>query len=268
MIFDIVIPVGSIDAEIFKNQLTFTTKNIIGYRNIYIITKKSHFFNVQQNNIFFIDEDIFQLFMDYLKQEYGEKNQRNGWFFQQLIKIYAGFYIQNISENYLVIDSDIFFLNPTVFFDDNELPLYSYGYEYHPPYFEHMKKLHPILKKQIILEDQKEFSGICHHMIFNKKILEELFHFVENYQMEKNNVKKPFWRFFLDYVDFDDRRLFRSGCSEYEIYFNYILVFHKDKIRIRKLLFDNYFRDYENIEKYAGQYQYITYHYFHRNVNK
>lgn len=264
MIFDIVIPVGSIDIEVFKKQLTFTIKNIIGFRNIYIITNKTYFFEVERNDVFFVDEDIFHLFIDYLKREYGEKNKRNGWFFQQLIKFYVSFYIENISDKYLVIDSDVFFLNPTIFFDENSLPMYSYGYEYHIPYFEHMKKLHPMLKKQILVENPKEFSGICHHMIFDKKVLSELFYYVENYQLEKNNIKKPFWRFFLDCVDFDDRRLFRSGCSEYEIYFNYILLFHKEHIRIRKLKFDNFFRDYQNIEKYTNQYDYIAYHYYHR----
>jgi hypothetical protein len=36
--FDIVIPVGPNDIEQLKKQIVYTKKNIVGYRNIYIIS--------------------------------------------------------------------------------------------------------------------------------------------------------------------------------------------------------------------------------------
>ena len=38
--FDIVIPVGPNDKSIIEQQIKYTKKNIIGYRNIYLIYKK------------------------------------------------------------------------------------------------------------------------------------------------------------------------------------------------------------------------------------
>ena len=36
--FDIIIPIGPSDIDIVKEQIVFTKKNIIGYRNIYLIS--------------------------------------------------------------------------------------------------------------------------------------------------------------------------------------------------------------------------------------
>lgn len=62
-------------------------------------------------------------------------------------------------------DSDTFFLKPTTFVENNKC-LYNYGTEYHKPYFDHMEKLDKDLTKI-----DKSKSGICHHMIFDKKYL-------------------------------------------------------------------------------------------------
>ena len=37
-LFDIVIPVGPNDMDVIKLQTLFTQKNIVGYRNIYLIS--------------------------------------------------------------------------------------------------------------------------------------------------------------------------------------------------------------------------------------
>ena len=37
--FDIVIPVGPNDENVINQQIEYTKKNIIGYRNIYLICK-------------------------------------------------------------------------------------------------------------------------------------------------------------------------------------------------------------------------------------
>lgn len=100
------------------------------------------------------------------------------------------------------------------------------GDEYHIPYFVHMNKLHENLTKSF------NKSGICHHMLFGKKYINEIFELVE----EKH--KKPFWQVFIlcveehknHHLDADD-----SGASEYEVYFNYMVKNHNNDIIIRNL---------------------------------
>lgn len=135
------------------------------------------------------------------------KLKRNGWYLQQLLKLYAGEVIPNILDKYLVIDSDTFFLKPTTFVENNKC-LYNYGTEYNLPYFEHMKKLDENLTK---MDDKK--SGICHHMIFENKYINQLIS-----KIEKNH-NDLFYNVFLKLVKKEEK----SGASEYEIYFNYML---------------------------------------------
>ena len=135
-LFDIVIAVGPDDKNIIKEQINFTKKNIIGYRNIYLISYDP---KIKIKNCITINENIFPFSKKTVKKYHGE-NKRNGWYLQQLLKLYAGFIISDILEKYLVIDSDTFFLKPTEFIQDNKC-LYNYCSEYHKPYFDHMKKL-------------------------------------------------------------------------------------------------------------------------------
>ena len=81
--------------------------------------------------------------------------------------------IPNILERCLVIDADTFFLKSTEFIKDDKC-LYNYGTEYHTPYFDHMLKLDEGL---IHVENDK--SGICHHMMFEKKYINEFINKVE-----------------------------------------------------------------------------------------
>lgn len=237
ILFDIVIPVGPNDINKINNLIEYTKKNIIGYRNIYLISKN----NINIDDCIFINENIFPFNINVISVFYG-KNNRNGWYFQQLIKLYASFFIDNILNNYLVIDADTYFLKPTIFFK-NKLPLYNIGTEYNLPYFEHMTNLYPSLNKSI------NHSGICHHMMFQKHILEELFTLVESYH------NKPFWEAFL--LCINQNHYLGSGASEYEIYFNYLHIFHPNKFIIRELKWTNNSQIIED-----NDYDYVSCHWY------
>ena len=215
LLYDIVIPLGKNDFDIIDQSITYNKKNILNYRNIYIITNKE--FKKKIDNVIFIDEDIFPFKLNEMKLQ-----NRNNWYFQQLLKLYSGFIIPNILDNYLVIDSDTFVLKPLNFISTNNKYLFGYSNEYHKPYFDHMKLLLDDLGKK------SEKSGICHYMIFNNKIVEELFDKV----YKKHN--KDFWKVFIDSL-IQIKPQSNSMASEYEIYFNYMLKYHSEKIEIRKL---------------------------------
>jgi hypothetical protein len=241
-LFDIIICVGPKDCDIINDTIHYTKKNVIGYRNIYLICATP----ITIEGTITIDETIFPFNMNDLNSKFG-KCERNGWYLQQLLKLYAGNTIPDILKNYLIIDSDVFFLKPTEFIDSSERYIYTTGNEYHVPYFNHMNKLHPLLEKVHPL------SGISHHMIVNTDILNSLFFFVEN---RHENI--PFWKIFLNVIDSKDYNM--SGASEYEIYFTYVYRFYRDKIIIRELDWCNASRlDHKNINC-----DYVAVHWYQR----
>ena len=242
-IFDIVILIGINDLINIKNQIEYTKKNIIGYRNIYLIPSDS---SLEIDGCITITEDTFPFTINTIA-EYHQKRNRNGWYLQQLLKLYAGMIIPNILDRYLVIDSDTYFLKPTRFINDNNLCLFNFSNEFHQPYYNHMNKLNPILKKV------NHQSGICHHMIFETKYIKELFNLIEN-----NHNNKEFYKIFLENVDqiyYDG-----SGASEYEIYFNYMLQFNSDKIEIRELTWKNTLNINDIQNDNSLEYDYISSH--------
>jgi FkbM family methyltransferase len=217
--FDIVIPVGPNDIDVIQIQLEYTKKNIIGYRNIYVICYDP---TIHIDGCITVNENIFPFSLETVAGLHG-KLERNGWYLQQLLKLYAGKVIPDILDRYLVIDSDTFFLRPTTFVENGKC-LYNYGVEYHPPYFTHMAKLDKDLTKM----DMRK-SGICHHMMFETKYIDEIIDKVEH------NYNDVFYNIFLKFVTDTTG----SGASEYEIYFNYMIKTHSDKIIIRKLKWKN-----------------------------
>jgi hypothetical protein len=246
-LFDIVIPVGINDINCIEKQIIYTKKNIIGYRNIYLICEDE---NISIDGCIIINENIFPFSKQYIKEKYCITN-RIGWILQQLLKLYSGFIIPNILDKYLVIDSDTFFLKPTSFILDNYC-LYNYGWEYWEKYFEHMNKLHPSL-----IRYDKNISGICHHMIFEKKYINQLFNLVEKYH------NKQFFDIFLENIDISNLK--EAICSEYELYFNFMLIYNSDKMKIRSLFWENVNSQefYININK--NKYDYISYHHYYRD---
>jgi len=276
--FDVVINVGPKDSEVIHTQIEYTKNNIIGYRNIYLVTSNE---DLKIDNCITINENIFPFGLADCQNRYKltekekEKNAdcRTGWYLQQLLKLYAGICIPNILDRYLVIDADTYFLKPTTFIE-NDKCLYNtgrrgkgfHGFQYHKPYFAHMEKLGIGLKRY-----DKKISGICHHMMFETKYVKEIMSRVENIFNEN------FYTVFLNNIDNEQK----SGASEYEIYFNYMMINHSDKIKIRNLQWSNArIKDWEKIllnkptsipPKWAdlllkseANYNYISYHWYKR----
>jgi hypothetical protein len=216
MSFDIVIPAGPNDIQFINLQIEFTKKNIIDYRNIYIVSCNP---DILVDGCITINENIFPFNIADVENILGKESRKN-WYFQQILKFYSVFLIPDVMDRVLILDSDTYFLKPTRFIDDDGVCLYNPTDEYHIPYFEHMSRFHPVLEKMI-----PNFSGITHHMMFEKKYLNELFELIESYH------KIPFWEAFLKCVT----EYNTSGASEYEIYFNYMLKIHPQNIKIRHL---------------------------------
>ena len=161
--FDLFLTVGPNDFSVIKHTLKVNMKNIKGYGNIYLFNENKTF-NIK--NTINISPSFFPFTFEYVQNKVANKS-RSGWIFQQLIKLYFPL-LQSESENVLVVDSDVFFLRETNFFDGNK-EIFTVSDEFHPPYFEHMLIVHPEFKRE------HNNSGISHHMLFNKKKLTSMF---------------------------------------------------------------------------------------------
>jgi len=229
-LIDIVIPLGPNDLECIPLVVELCKKNI-KCRNIYIVSKDDPGIGI------WISENTFPFKISDIEF----KESRKGWYFQQLIKLYSGSVIEGILPNYLVIDADTYFLKPVTFIDPDGVFLFNTGTEFHREYFTHMNKIHPSMKKT------HPESGICHHMLFNKDLLSEMFQVL--------SPDEPFWITFMKHVNQKEM----SGASEYEMYFTYLVLFHPNKMRIRKL-------QWKNVSRfgYYSDLDYISVHWYIR----
>lgn len=229
---DIVIPYGPNDDWIIQKCINSCIKYINNLNNIYVISYK----NVDLDNCIIIVEDTFPFTKEKIA-EYTSK-ERAGWYLQQLIKLYIPKVINKITENFLVVDADVIFYKNTNFIENNQY-LYDISDLMHNPYFVHMNKLHPSLIRSY------DKSGVCDHMLFNKNYLNELFTLIESYH------NKEFYIVFLENIDNSQS----SAASEYEIYFNYMLIYHNNKIKIRRLnkKISYKYNEYEDSDEYNYQ---------------
>ena len=222
-LFDIVICVGPNDDDIVEHSVPFTQKNVIGYRNIYLVCSNP---NISVPGAITINENIFPFNKEYLINKFGNNN-RNGWYLQQLLKIYSGNVIPGILKRYLIIDCDTHFLKPTKFITDDGKHIFTTGTEYHQPYFLHMNRLHNSLKKIYPL------SGISHHTFFHTDRVNDMIKMIEDNFL---NIK-PFWQIYLNVIDMN--QFMGSGSAENELYFTYMYLYYPNDIVIRQLKWQN-----------------------------
>jgi hypothetical protein len=157
------------------------------------------------------------LFQDEAKAvEYLEKHRKGriGWYLQQLLKLYSPIVIPNISSNVLILDSDVIFLQPIEFLNEKNEPLFCPGREHHKPYFSHAAKLLPGFVR--CLDGEKWASGISHHMVMQRDSIIQLLALIESIH------GVPAWQAMCHCIN-ATTDLPKSGFSEYEIYFNFIL---------------------------------------------
>lgn len=169
------------------------------------------------------------------KQFLDEMPNWVGWYYQQLLKLYAPFVIPGISSNVLIVDSDSIFLNPVEFLNEENAGMYHPGEECIESYYVHARKLLPSFNRPF-----PHLSGITHHMLFQKSVLKHLFSTVKIYH------NKPFWKAFC--LCADNTNLCTQGASEYELYFNFLFN-NSSHPTLRSLKHINSFSDIPSNER-------------------
>lgn len=161
-----------------------------------------------------------------------------GWYYQQLLKLYAPTVIPDISNNVLVLDSDTVWYRKVEFLNEEEQYLFNKSKEYKNfgtdgfvvSSRKFVKKMLPELDLRILEKEGIKSSGVAHHMIFSREIMEDLFE-----RVCKAHKKKHFWKIFMDIAS---KKGYQSA-SEYELYFVFMLNFYRDKIVRRELKYKN-----------------------------
>ncbi len=250
---DVVIPCHEKDLVTLNLVIDSLRKNVKNLRRIIVVstrklTDKEEWFN--ENNFPFNKQTIaYEIFKDEAKaaEFLNSPKTRTGWILQQFLKAYCIFVIPDISSNVLVVDADTIFLRPVEFQDPQSgAGLYNPGTEYHIPYFTHLAKVLPGCKRLF-----PEHSGISHHMLLQRSVMEELYA-----EIEKVHNKEP-WIVFCEAID--KKELFGSCmCVEFELYFNFVFS-RTNEVKIRKLQFENIPFHKFNAYKTKG-YDYLSCH--------
>lgn len=184
---------------------------------------------------------------------FNGQHRSPGWYYQQLLKLYSPLIIPNISSNVLVLDADTVFLNPVKFLNDSFGALFCVNNltEAKEAYFQHAERLVPGYKRV-----HKETYSVCHHMLFQRPILEDLFHTVEDYH------GKPFWKAFCLCVNLDQNK----GASEFEIYFSFAFN-HTKQVEVRKLKWVNSSKIHKKEEFKRDGYHFASFHTYLRGIH-
>lgn len=253
---DIVIACHEKDKEVLNLCINGVKKFVKNSRRIIVISERSF-----TNKAEWFNEVLFPFSKRSISEEFNliepsffkdpNKIKRVGWYFKQIMNFYAPFIVPGISENVLILDADTIFLRPVEFIDQSGNMLHVPGVEHYQAYFDHMNRLLPGLKKVY-----PKYSGISHHMIFQKPILEDLFNLIESHH------KVPFWKAYCRCVS--PKEMQYSGSADYEIYFNFVLMRSKDQIKIRELKWENITRISSLNDYIKKGYDFVSWHSYHR----
>lgn len=254
---DVVIPAASKDQNMLKYCVDGIKNNCPQVRRIIIVSShplidETEWFDEKEFPFTKADVALYLNHMDEKRALHYCHEGRCGWYFQQLLKFYAPLVIPDISSNVLILDSDVVFFQPVEFLNNSGGGIYATRILTSPLYLIHAQKLLPGLRRFHLLH-----SGVVHHMIFQKPVLEDLFRQVEKY----HNIE--FWKAFCLCVDEGNIR--RPGASEYEIYFNF--AFSRSKqVTIRPLRWINN-GDVSSMEEHKKHgYHFVAYHSYLRKL--
>jgi len=159
---DAMIPLGPNDGDTVELTARSVKRFVEGVRNVYVVSRE----DPRLPGVTFVPEESFPFDLETVRRALGE-HDRAGWYLQQLIKLYFPLAVSGSLDQVLVVDADTIFLRTCRFVEDGRTVL-NFGDEYHAPYFAHMARLHPALRKMFA------YSGVSHCMLLTRSWLLEL----------------------------------------------------------------------------------------------
>jgi hypothetical protein len=215
---DIIIPTCEKDIQTLSICVEKVKKYIKHCKTIYVVCSPTLFSQIP-NGVQPIDEDTFPFTIAQVTS-YPQCAPRPGWFFQQLLKLYAWVRIPSLTPTYMVIDSETLFYRPYDFLEP--IPTLFMSNEVNLNYREHIKRVLPELPV-----DPLPYSCITHMMVFQTPILKHLFEKI----LIQHNGKEP-WKVLLE------QATLYGGMSEYELYFHFMRANHPSAFQLKNELWD------------------------------
>lgn len=252
------------DTRAFEKSIASSLKYLVDINRYFIITPSAAELSGKLGQqlgkrVIFVDESIFgldwrnvsEVMIESVRQRgvypLNGKSQfehtvwgRAGWFLQQLLKFYAG-KVLNLND-FVLLDSDIVWFKETKFLHEKKDGYNQYYYasssQYHAAYIAPLKRITGMdLYHEAIFR-----SGICHHMVIVKSVLDDL---IETSERRYGGI--PFWQVLLNEsaIELTCRAPRQGICgggstlSEYEIYFNYARLKFPETVKLRPLLWAN-----------------------------
>jgi hypothetical protein len=254
---DVVIPCHPKDAANLNRAIKSVKRYVQGVRRVIVISSEPLTQEAE-----WVDEKIFPFSKESIALEifrspeaaYWQVNRpksRMGWIYQQFLKLFSPFYIPDISSNVLIVDADVIFFKPVHFLAEDGSGLYATGDEFNVFYFDHAFRILPELKKLY-----KEYSGIVHHMLFQKEVLKDMFSLIAS-----QHGMEP-WKAIARAIPVDTQKnMAFSAMSEYEIYFNFVFA-RTNQVKIRPLRWASAcISDCAPVKEYADKgYDYVAIH--------
>lgn len=161
-------------------------------------------------------------------------NNKTTWIFQQLLKLYTYRSLSkeypNFKQNFLVIDSDTVAVQPTKFFVNHDMPIFTIGSTLTGSFTNDCtvgldlvpEVFGPSIRKAL----PTIFTAIAHHMMFNGKILNEMLAFIE--AMHENI---PAWMVLSK---------LQHNLSEWELYMAWMMKHHRGEFVLRQTPYINW----------------------------
>ena len=177
---DAMIPIGPNDLNTSILSARSVRCFVEGVRNIYVVCRD----DPHIDGTLFVDEATFPFDVQLVRTILGVE-ERAGWYLQQLIKLYFPRVVSECIDRVLTVDADTIFLRKSCFTERARV-VFNFGDEFHRPYFDHMRRMHPSLQKV------SAHSGITHCMLFDRRWLAELIDLVEAHHRQA-----AFWKIFL-----------------------------------------------------------------------
>jgi len=216
---DVVIPCHPKDREVLDLCLSGCRKYIRDLRKIFVISDGLNIPDVTN-----IGEDGYygnriskERIAEQIQRISPDNVHRAGWLFQQFLKLASCEAIDDLSEEYLILDSDVIFLKPIQFFKNGK-PLLRPSKEFHLPYYDLLE----------ILFGQKitpEYSFISHHMPVVRSLLKQMLRFIER------RFEQPWYQAILERIDYT-----KLNFSEYELIGYYLKMFCLKSFEMRTLI--------------------------------
>ena len=212
-------------------------------KNIYIITNEndieslennSNIWDISNTNIIILNENVFflknynltrndiELFYTFI----DDKSREFGWWYQQILKLGAYKQIENLSDPYIVWDSDLIVLQKWDIFDINE-KTYKFAILQEQAKNEFNKSEYSRSIKHLIGLDAIEPDGkgtfVPHHFVFHHKVLNKFIESIDDNAKNNDNLIKKIMSLSKTFYRFSEYKCIATFMNKY---FSEILLFY------------------------------------------